>query len=75
VYEANSDLVATSAGLELLDGRDRAAVLAAEPESYRRYRRIWGELRHRLTRLLPRDGEAARPLKFKLRWLTGGARR
>jgi len=75
VYEANSDLVATSAGLEPLDGRDRAAVLAAEPESYRRYRRLWGEVRHRLTSLLPRDGEAAGPLKFKLHWLTGRGRR
>jgi hypothetical protein len=70
IHEVNPEAVFTSTSLTTLEGRSRAAVLAAEPESYRRFRRIWGELRRHLKDLLPREGEDAGRLEFKLQHLT-----
>jgi hypothetical protein len=65
VFEQSPTCVATSAGVEVLNGRDREAVVAAEPESYRRFRRLWKETRDRLAALIPNSGSDARNLEFQ----------
>jgi hypothetical protein len=43
-FEQNSQLVVTSKGVEPLNGRSRAEVLAAEPENYRNFRSLFDSL-------------------------------
>jgi hypothetical protein len=57
LFEKNEKTVATSHGIESLEGRNREAVLAAEPEEYRRFRRIWTEIRSTVQSWVPPDGE------------------
>jgi hypothetical protein len=64
VYEVNPGTLAIAQALISLNGRSREEVLAGEPESYRRFRALWGELRQRLRDMLPRRGEDAGLLKF-----------
>jgi hypothetical protein len=67
LFEANPNLVATEGGVTALEGRDRAAVLAAQPEAYRRYRRTWADLRAAIRGLIPAEGRDAGELRFELR--------
>lgn len=62
-------VVATSDGLTSLEGRDRAKVLAAEPESYRNYRQTWTDLKKALIALIPHEGEKSE-LHFEVRRLS-----
>ena len=55
--ETIPNLVATAEGIVPLDGRDRDAVLAAQPPEYQRFRRIWSEIRSTLDSWKPADGE------------------
>lgn len=64
LYEANSDLVATAHGLASLEGRDRTAVLAAQPAEYRRYRRVWTDIRTSLQAIIPTERRPAGDLQF-----------
>jgi hypothetical protein len=57
VFEQNAKSVVTSRGVEALEGRDRDAVLAAEPPEYRRFRRIWSEIRTTVRSWVPSTGE------------------
>jgi len=50
--------IATASGLVALDGRDPKAVLAEQPEEYRRFHAGWTSLRAGIDALLPRPGEA-----------------
>ena len=70
LYEAGGRTVATTAGLEPLDGRQRDAVLAAEPAAYQHYRRVWAALRADLATLIPDHGEPAGNIPFKLERIT-----
>ena len=57
LFELNPGLVSTSGGVEALEGRDRQAVLAEEPEDFRMFRRQWRAIRDELRKLIPDDGE------------------
>jgi hypothetical protein len=57
LYEQNSNTVATAAGLEPLQGRNREAVLREQPEEYRQFRNTWSEIRRSVEALIPRHGE------------------
>jgi hypothetical protein len=70
LLEDSPTVVATSYEIVFLAGRDRAEVLTAEPERYHRFLRAWGELRDRLSSLLPYEGADAGALRFGLRRLT-----
>jgi hypothetical protein len=56
-FEHNPKLVVTSRGVEALEGRNRDAVLAAEPPEYRRFLRIWSEIRTTVRSWVPSAGE------------------
>ena len=75
LFEANPNLVADATGIGSLDGRDRAQVLAQQPEDYRRFRAIWSELRNRLQELIPADGKIVEGLQFKERRIEIGEAR
>jgi hypothetical protein len=57
VFEENPKVVVTSRGVESLEGRDRDTILAAEPPEYRRFRRIWFEIRSTVQSWVPLEGE------------------
>ena len=67
LFESNPKLVVTSRGVMPLNGRDRQAVLRSEPESYRRFRRVWKNIRAKLAAILPKEGRPAEKLRFELR--------
>ncbi len=75
LFEANPNLVADATGIASLDRRDRAQVLAQQPEDYRRFRAIWSELRNRLQELIPADGKIVEGLQFKERRIEIGEAR
>lgn len=54
--ERSSEVVGTHHGLELLEGRNREAVLAAQPSEYRRFRRIWSDIRSTVESWIPANG-------------------
>ncbi len=51
--ERDQDLVATTHGIENLQGRNRDQVLAGQPEQYRRFRAIWGQVKAAIRPLIP----------------------
>jgi len=55
LYEQVGKVVAKSAGLTPLEGRDRLGVLRREPAEYLYYRMVWSELRSRAFSLLPTE--------------------
>ncbi|MFI5378926.1 MAG: hypothetical protein ACHRHE_06500 [Tepidisphaerales bacterium] len=69
LYEQNPQLVATSSGVESLGSRNRAAVLAAEPEEYQRFRRTWSDIRTTVRSWTPLEGE---PFTGTIRFGLGG---
>lgn len=56
LYERNPKTVATSHGLEGLDGRDRAELLKGDTKDYQEFRRLWLELRVFVKGLVPKEG-------------------
>ncbi len=71
-FEASADLVATSYGVVALDGRDRKAVLSAEPKSYRRFRSVWTDVRASLGAIVPEEGQPAENVRFVFRAIPRG---
>lgn len=67
LFETDAKLVVTSHGVSALDGRDRQEVLRSEPESYRRYRRTWKDVRAKFAAIIPKEGRPATDLHFQLR--------
>jgi hypothetical protein len=55
-YEAKGRVIATSSGLESLEGTTRLAVLKRQPAEYLYYRTVWSELRTAIQALLPARG-------------------
>ena len=73
IAERDPGLVATATGIEPLDGRDRAAVLAAQPEAYRAFRARWDAVKNAAWRLVPEAGRPAGPSDLEgLPWSTPG---
>jgi hypothetical protein len=56
-FEGSPNLVVTADGVTSLDGRDRATVLAAQPEEYRRFRRTWADIAAAVRSWIPAEGE------------------
>lgn len=54
--ETSPRVVATSRGLESLNGRNRDAVLAAEPPEYKRFRAVWSDIRATVASWIPPEG-------------------
>jgi hypothetical protein len=57
LFEQNTNLVATAQGITSLNGRERDAVLAGQPEEYRHFRKTWSEVRDAVASLIPPKGE------------------
>ena len=55
--EQSPNVVATSFGLESLNGRKRDAVLAADSADYQRFRRVWADIRTTVKSWAPPSGE------------------
>ena len=53
LYEAGGKTVATSSGLEPLNGRKIETVLQNEPKEYQDFRSMWSKLRQQITGLIP----------------------
>jgi hypothetical protein len=56
-FEGNAGLVATDHGIESLQGRERAQVIAAQSEAHQRLRASWAEAVAALSSLIPASGE------------------
>jgi hypothetical protein len=65
--EPNTDTIATSRGLEARNGRDPAAVLAADTADYQAFRRTWRELEEELL-AVAHAVSAPRAVSAKLDW-------
>ncbi|MDP1822472.1 MAG: hypothetical protein Q8L48_04500 [Archangium sp.] len=65
--DPNSKTIATSTGLQARDGRDPAAVLAADTAAYQAFRRLWQELEDELF-LVARTAADPKPVSAKLEW-------
>lgn len=57
LFEQNTNLVATASGVTGLNGAKREEVLRSQPESYRRFRDTWSEIRRAVEGLIPKTGE------------------
>jgi hypothetical protein len=74
IAERDPGLVATATGIEPLDGRERAAVLAAQIAAYRAFRARWDAVKAAAWRLCPDTGRLATAAEVEqLPW--EGARR
>src|SRR5262249_5273764 len=58
LYADNPKVVVTSRGVEALEGRDRDAVIASEPEEYKRFLLVWSEIRSAVRSWQPASGKA-----------------
>jgi hypothetical protein len=56
-FETDPRVVVRSRGVESLGGRNRDAVLAAEPPEYQRFRQIWSDIRSTIESWTPSKGE------------------
>lgn len=65
--DPNPKTIATSTGLQARDGRDPAAVLAADTADYQSFRRLWQELEGELF-LVAHTASDPRPVSAKLEW-------
>jgi hypothetical protein len=57
LFEQNTNLVATASGITPLRGEKREDVLRKQPETYRRLRNTWSEIREAVEALIPKKGE------------------
>ena len=64
LFEQNTNLVATAGGITPLRGDKREDVLRQQPETYRRFRDTWSEVRQAVEALIPKTGE---PYEGKIR--------
>ncbi len=58
VAEERGTAIGTAHGLEAREGRDPKDVLEKQPESYRRFRKLWSEIRDRVESWVPATGTA-----------------
>jgi len=65
--EPGAKTVATSHGLEPLEGRDPAAVLAGDTKEYQAFRRVWRQVEDELLSV-SRVAKGAQPVTPKLEW-------
>jgi hypothetical protein len=56
-FEQNTNLVALASGITPLQGRDRENLLRGEPAEYRKFRKVWSEVRQAVAGLVPQAGE------------------
>jgi hypothetical protein len=71
---ASGDLIATDHGIEALNGRDRAAVLAGTPPEYRHFLEQWAVCRDALTPVRP-VVSGADCAWWSLAWVESGTKR
>jgi hypothetical protein len=72
IAEHDPGLVATATGIEPLDGRSRAAVLAVQPAEYQAFRDRWNAVNDAVWGLCPAAGEpATRATLARLSWGSG----
>lgn len=57
VFESDQRLVATDHGIEALDGRERAAVLATQSREFREFRDAWTRCADALLAAIPPSGD------------------
>jgi hypothetical protein len=55
LYDDGVRWLATANGIEALEGRDPAAVIAAQPEQYKRFVRIWAEIKTTVESWIPSE--------------------
>lgn len=65
LYETNPDVVASFGGIGFLEGRNRKEVLDNQPEHYRRFRKVWKQIRNKLSEVIPAEGQPAKNISFK----------
>lgn len=57
LFEENPKLIATSHGIEPLDGRKRDEVLRADTKEYQAFRQLWHDIRSFTKGLVPKEGK------------------
>jgi hypothetical protein len=67
-FETNPRLVVTDHGIEDLEGRDRASVMAAQSPALSEFRRTWDECVALVWSLVPEQGEPLAVERFEYAW-------
>lgn len=62
LFEANDKLIQTSRGVQALNGKPLAEVLADQPAGYRHFRKIWDAIRTQSRALVPTEGTTVSPV-------------
>jgi hypothetical protein len=57
LYGQGPDALVTSQGVELLEGRNRDAVIAAQPPEWKRFRSVWSDIRLTVRSWVPSEGQ------------------
>jgi hypothetical protein len=65
IYETNPNLIATDWGLQALEGQTREEVWAEQPDHYKRFRKIWTDVRLEAEKLIPDKGEPLEGVRFE----------
>ena len=67
-FEDDPRLVATDSGIEPLDGRDRASVIASQNPALREFRKTWDECVSMVHSLVPAEGAPLEVDHFEYVW-------
>jgi hypothetical protein len=71
LYETHPDVIGTADGILVLEGRSREQVRAQQPRYYKRFRKLWAEIREASTKLIPSEGQPAGDIHFEWGTLAG----
>ncbi|MHC4798619.1 MAG: hypothetical protein ACYTF1_18440 [Planctomycetota bacterium] len=65
LYETHPDVIGTAEGIMTLEGRSREWVRDKQPRYYKRFRKLWADIREASTKLIPSEGQPAGDIHFK----------
>jgi len=61
------DTIATAEGLLALEGRSREGVWSGQPDSYKRFRKLWSDIREEANKLVPSEAELTEDVSIEIR--------
>jgi hypothetical protein len=65
LYETHPDVIGTAEGIMILEGRSPERVWDEQPRYYKRFRKLWADIRESSTQLIPIEGQPAGDIHFK----------
>lgn len=67
LFEADSNLVATSHGITTITKGTREEILSNDTKEYQKYRQIWKEIRFAIKALIPKEGSLLEDITFSVK--------